>query len=314
MAYLQHPSLFPPASNTMRRVLSIALLVIPSAAFADPVVVPLWDGTPPGPPAVTDGPEQDTSKPDANKVAGKSVIRLGNVSSPEIHVFPAPAENNTGAACVVCPGGGFSILAWDLEGLEVAEWLNSIGVTAVVLKYRVPTRQHGDDNWKGPVIDAQRALSITRAHAANWKLDPARVGILGFSAGGKTAAMAALQAGERLYEATDDHDGHPCQADFGVLIYTAYLVDKEGSMQETVKPLGTLPPFFFAHAANDPVTAESSLRLCQECVRAKVPTELHLYPTGGHGYGLRPTEERVTEWPAHAAAFLKQIGMLKKAE
>ena len=296
----------------MTRLLA-ALFLVPSVAFtADPLIITVWDGEIPGPPSVIDGPEGDTSTPDSNKVAGKHVVRLGNVAEPEVHVYPAPSDKSNGAACVVCPGGGFSILAWDLEGTEVAEWLNSIGVTAVVLKYRVPTRQHGETGrWEGPVMDAQRALSITRAHADEWKVDSNRVGVLGFSAGGMTAAMACIKNGERLYEAKDATDEMSCKPDFGVLVYSAYLVDKDGNMRDENKPKNGLPPLFFAHAANDRVTPESSLRLCQECVRLKVPTEIHIYPTGGHGYGLRSTEERVTEWPKHAGAWLKDVGMLE---
>lgn len=291
--------------------LIVAFCFLPAVLTAGEVeVIKLWNGEMPGKAAVTDGREADTTKPDANKVAGKRLMRLGNVSEPEIHVYAAPKDHNTGAACVICPGGGFNILAWDLEGTEVAAWLNSIGVTAVVLKYRVPTRQHGDEKWVGPVMDAQRALSITRANAEEWKLDANRVGVLGFSAGGMTAAMTAIKNGERLYDAADAIDERPCQADFGVLVYTAYLVDDAGDLADVAKPTNGLPPLFFAHAADDRVTAESSLRLCQECVRVKVPTEIHLYPTGGHGYGLRETNERVTGWPKHAAAWLEDVGML----
>ena len=278
---------------------------------AKPVVINLWEGNPPGPAAKTDGEERDLAKPTDRLVGGKTVMKLGHVSQPQVHVYLPPADKANGAAVVICPGGGYSILAWDLEGTEVAEWLNSIGVAAVLLKYRVPSREQGDaGKWLGPVMDAQRALSITRSKAKEWKIDPQRVGILGFSAGGETAARAAMKNGERLYEATDTADTQPCAANFAVLVYPAYIADDAGQLKADYVVTKSSPPTFFVHAADDRVKCESSTCLFGAGKQAGVPAELHIYSTGGHGYGLRPTTEAVTHWPQRASQWLKERNLL----
>ncbi len=167
------------------------------------VVVNVWPGKPPG--AQIEGEEIDTTKPDGNKIAGKRLIRLGNVSTPTISVFKAPKEKNTGAAVVICPGGGYHILAWDLEGTEVAEWLNTIGVTGIVLKYRVPTRRL-DPKWLSPLMDSQRAMSVVRSRAKEWGIEANKIGVLGFSAGGNLAGLTATMFNDRKYEAIDKVD------------------------------------------------------------------------------------------------------------
>ena len=277
---------------------------------AEPLVVGLWPKEPPGPPAVTNGPEQNLTKPEDRLIAGRRIIKLGNVSDPEMHVFLPPAERANGGAVVVCPGGGFSILAWDLEGTEVAEWLNSIGMAAVVVKYRVPTRQHGvPGKWQGPVMDAQRALSLTRHRAAEWNIDPQRIGILGFSAGGETAALTAVKNGRRLYEPTDEADRTPCVANFALLIYPGGIAEKDGVLKEDYRVDKQTPPMFFVHAADDNVTCQSSVALFSALQKAGVPAELHIHTSGGHGYGLRATNLPVTHWPRHAETWLKQLGL-----
>lgn len=285
----------------------LGLLAVTTLGLAaDPAVVSLWPGEPPGF-QVESGPERDTSGPESNQVAGRPVIRLGDVSKPELHVFRP--ENPNGAAVVVCPGGGFNILAWDLEGTEVAEWLNSIGVTAAILKYRVPTAKH-DPNWLPPAQDAQRAVRLVRAHAGEWGVDPARIGLLGFSAGGRTAAMAALKSSEQLYEPTDEADKASPRPDFLVLVYTAYLVGEDGSRKPEVTVTKEAPPTFLVHAYDDPVTPKSSVQLFLALKDAGVPAELHIYETGGHGYGLRPTEKPVTAWPKRCEEWMRARGLL----
>lgn len=289
-------------------MLVTALLL--AAPAAEPAVVKLWPGKPPGPPAQVNGPERDLTKASGRRQGGKRVIRLGNVSSPEMHVYLPPADRANGAACVVCPGGGYGILAWDLEGTEVATWLNSFGVAAAVLKYRVPTRGHGDPGrWAGPAMDAQRALSLTRSKAKGWHIDPRRVGVLGFSAGGSTAARAAVQNGERLYEPTDPADKLPCDADFAILVYPAYLTGADHKLKADIKVTPKTPPMFLAHAADDRVPCENSVALFLALRKAKVPAELHVYRSGGHGYGLRPGP-RVAEWPAVARKWLGEMKAL----
>ncbi len=279
------------------------------AAAAEPVVLDLWPDKPPGY-QVTGGTERDTSGPDAGRVADRPVIRLGDVSKPQIHIYrPAEGKAN-GTAVVVCPGGGFNILAWDLEGTEVAEWLNSIGVTAAVLKYRTPTGK-ADPSWLPPTQDAQRAVRLVRGKADDWKLDPKRIGVLGFSAGGKTAAMTALKGNERLYEAIDGFDENPGRPDFAVLIYPAYLVDDDGKLRPEVVVTKDAPPTFLAHAFDDPVTPMNSVGLFAALKAANVRSELHVYAAGGHGYGLRLVGELpVTTWPQRCADWLGSQGLL----
>jgi len=274
------------------------------------VVLDIWPGNPPGP-AMEVGAEKDTTGPDGRRVAGKRVIRLGNVAKPQVHVFLPPQRNRNGAAVVICPGGGFSILAWDLEGTEVADWLNSLGVTAVVLKYRVPTRER-DLKWLAPTQDAQRAISLTRSYADEWNVDAQRVGVLGFSAGGKTAAMAALLP-TRKYEPVDQADAHPHRPDFAVLVYAAYLATEDNqALREENEVTAEAPPMFLVHAFDDGVRVENSLLLAMQLKRHKIPFDLHVYAKGGHGYGLRETELPVTKWHHRCGEWLAASGFLRR--
>lgn len=220
---------------------------------------------------------------------------------------------------MVCPGGGFNILAWDLEGTEAAEWLNSLGTAAVVLKYRAPTRELGEagdvapEKALGPMMDAQRALSLTRAHAKEWGIDRRRVGILGFSAGGQAAALAAVALGKRAYAEIDMIDTNSCSADFAMLIYPGGLADsKTGELKKFFPVSAETPPMFFTHAADDRVTCLSSAALFSELKKAKVPAALHVFANGGHGYGLRPTVFPVTRWPDQAADWLREMKLLDR--
>jgi acetyl esterase/lipase len=263
------------------------------------------------------GEERDMSKPSDGNVAGKRVIRLGNVTQPVLEVFPASPAKRNGTSVVICPGGGFNILAWDLEGTEVAQWLNKKGVTAGVLKYRVPTGNN-HPNYLAPAIDTQRAIRLMRQNAASWQLDVSRVGVLGFSAGGKTAGIAALQNGKSLYDATynsgDETDKQSCRPDFVVLIYPAYFVDAQGQLlpEAATNITKDLPPFFLAHTADDPVTCQSSVALFSALHKTGVPVELHLYETGGHGYGLRPQPDKpVTSWNLRCEDWMKRRGLVK---
>jgi acetyl esterase/lipase len=256
-------------------------------------------------------PEQDSSKPGQGLVAGKTVIRLANVSTPSLAIYRPAKDKDTGAAVIVCPGGGYNILAYDLEGTEVAEWLNQIGVTALVLKYRVPARDP-KKRYSAAVQDAQRAVSLVRAKATEWNLDAKRIGILGFSAGGEAAGLTALFE-ERQYEAQDDIDKVSSRPDFAVLIYPAYFADQaQGKLRDHFRVTKSAPPMFFAHASNDGVTCLSSLLLATELKKFGVPAELHLYATGGHGFGLRPQlDQPCTQWPSACAAWMQTMGFTR---
>ena len=273
-----------------------------------PTVIPIWVGKPPGDENLTlpqETAETKTDKP-------PSITRISNVSTPTLHVFKPDPAKDTGASVVICPGGGHRILAWDLEGTEVAAWLNSLGVTGIVLKYRVPGRDK-EMQGKAAVQDAQRAVSLVRSKAEEWKLDPKRIGVLGFSAGGEVAALTTL-FDKRTYESIDEVDKISHRPNFGLLIYPAYLTEKgDTKLREHVKVQKDTPPIFLAHANDDPVTPLSSALLYVELKRAGRPAELHIVSKGGHGYGLRPSPTNsASEWPDRAASWMKHTGLLKK--
>lgn len=268
---------------------------------AEPSQIPVWPEKPPG---VIEIPGEEREEP---LRPNDSTIRVTNVSRPTLTVYRAPAEKNTGAAVLICPGGGYSILAWNKEGTEVAEWLNSIGVTGVVLKYRVPART--PESRLAPLYDAQRAMGLIRQHAAEWGVQPNKVGVLGFSAGGHLAARLSTDHATRGYPALDDADKLPCRPDFALLIYPAYLVAGKGSheLAPELKVSGDTPRTFLLQTQDDGVQVECSLFYYLALKTAKVPSELHVYPNGGHGYGLRPSIDAVSTWPQRAETWLKTL-------
>jgi acetyl esterase/lipase len=226
-------------------------------------------------------------------------------------VYLPSVEKRSGTSVVICPGGGFNILAWNKEGLEVAEWFNSIGVTAFVLKYRTPTAKR-EIPWLAPAQDAQRAVQYVRSHAADWGLAKGRIGLLGFSAGGCAAAHAAIKSESLLYEHIDDTDKQSCRPDFVMLIYPAYLVDSDGKLKSDLVVTKATPPMFLAHTFNDGLTCESSLQLFLAMKKADVASELHIYSTGGHGFGLRPSDHAVAAWPQRCEDWLHSRSLLKR--
>jgi acetyl esterase/lipase len=285
------------------------VLVAPIARTAEkPVVLDVWPGKPPG---ETKPIGEETIRAAKSPVGAIKIV--GNVSKPTLTVFRPAKDKDTGAAVVICPGGGYHILAWDLEGEEVAAWLNSIGVTGIVLKYRVPRRAEQDKEKPpiGPLQDAQRALSLVRSKAKGWHLDPKRIGILGFSAGGHLAASAATNFDKRAYESMDDIDKASCRPDFAVLVYPAYLLAKDNTeLAADIRIRKECPPMFFAHAGDDGISSENSVRTYLALKRAGVPAELHVYATGGHGFGLRPTDKPCSSWPKRCADWLRSQGTL----
>ena len=276
-----------------------------SAQAADPKVVPVWPKLAPGEPA--DAPaESEFTDGGTLFVAGKAIYLLTNVSKPELAIYKPEASIDTGASVIICPGGAHKLLAYDLEGVEVAQWLNSIGITGIVLKYRVPTRTP-DFKCQAALQDVQRAIRVVRSSAKELGLDPAKIGVLGFSAGGEVAARGAIQFNETKYEAVDDADKLSCRPDFALLIYPAYLTGTGVELLDELKPTKDTPPTFFVHAWDDPVTPLSSLCLATELKKVGVICELHMYAFGGHGYGLRHVDGvPVTDWTAHASAWLSK--------
>jgi acetyl esterase/lipase len=258
----------------------------------------LWDGVAPG--------EQGDIPAEKVVRGGKDGIeRTSNVTTPTMTLYPAPAAKRTGAAVLVCPGGGYSILASEHEGTAVCRWLNDIGVTAVLLNYRVPRRE-GLAKHHAPLQDAQRAMGMIRSRAAEWHIDPKRIGVLGFSAGGHLAAMALSHPG-RTFPADPKRDAASCRPDFGILIYPAYLLDGDdpAKLAPELQFTADSQPVFIAVASDDK-WASSSARLYLELQRLKVPVEMHAFAHGGHGFGiLKKKDLPVGSWPELCADWLK---------
>ncbi|MCL5745931.1 MAG: alpha/beta hydrolase [Acidobacteria bacterium] len=268
----------------------------------------LWPNGAPGS-APNPLPETNTTNAKANLVAGKPLIRLGNVSSPTLTLY-TPRSKNTGAAVVVFPGGGYHILAMDLEGTEVCDWLNSAGITCALVKYRVPD-SGPYPKYSAALQDAQRALGIVRSRAAEWHIDPHRIGVLGFSAGAHLAAALSTHFDRRLYDTVDAADGLSCRPDFAVIVYPAYLAlaGKNFTPDPAIQVTGQTPPSFIVQAENDHFV-ESAVVYFQALKNAKVPAELHIYAEGGHGFGLRRTALPVTRWPLQVETWLHTIHIL----
>jgi acetyl esterase/lipase len=273
------------------------------------LTLPLWPGLAPGAPANAPA-ELNTTTAKDNLVAGQPVARIGNVSTPTLTLY-APKGKSTGAAVVVFPGGGYQILAIDLEGSEVCDWLNAKGIACILVKYRVPNTGPYPRS-PAALQDAQRALGLVRQHAAAWHIDPNRIGVLGFSAGAHLAAALSTHFDERLYSAVDAADQLSCRPDFAVIVYPGYLAleNQNFAPNPDVQPTAATPPTFLVQAEDDPVHVENAVVYFMALKRAKVPAELHVYAQGGHGYGLRRTELPVTTWPQSVEAWLRTIKVL----
>lgn len=269
----------------------------------------LWPHGAPGAQSNT-GTETDMTTAKDNLIAGKPLIRLGNVSTPTLTVY-SPTVKNTGAAIVVFPGGAYRILAIDLEGTEVCDWLSAVGVTCVLVKYRVPDSGPYPKS-SAALQDAQRALGIVRSRAAEWHIDPKRIGVLGFSAGGHLSAALSTHFEQRLYDPVDAADQVSCRPDFAVIVYPGYLALSEQNFAANAEIHVTekTPPTFLVQAEDDPVHVENSTVYFLALKNAKVPAEMHLYANGGHGYGLRKTELPVTGWPKLVETWLRTIHVM----
>jgi len=293
-------------------LIAASALALPFLACADdPIEVPLWPDNPPG---EFGEPGPDESK---QKDVDPPVLLITKVTRPTLTLYPAPEETANGTAVLIAPGGGYHVLAWDLEGTEVAEWLNSLGITAAVLKYRVPKR-NPDEPHLAPLQDAQRAIRLMRENAVKWRINPSRIGMLGFSAGGHLTVMTGLSWNEDTYPKIDDADNLSTKPDFLVPIYPGGLLDKKSPqiprLKEDLAVDEFTPPTFLAHAYDDRVPAAQSVLLFLELKKFKVPAELHIYDRGGHGYGLREVPEfPVTTWPKRLADWLRVNGYLEKS-
>ncbi len=273
------------------------------------LVLDIWPGKAPGEKGAI-GPERFLEQ----KPGEMPVQRLTDITRPTLTVFRPAGEKDTGASVVIAPGGGYHILAWDLEGEEVAHWLNSIGVTGILLKYRVP-RRPGDPADRPPkqaLMDAQRAMSLVRSKAGEWGLDPHRIGMLGFSAGGHLTAWASTHDHERAYSPIDQVDTVSCRPDFAVLIYPGGMDRKGDASSPIAHVTSKCPPMFLAHAADDRVDCRNSVDLFLALKDAKVKAELHVYASGGHGFGLRPSDHPCSAWPKRCEEWLQDQAILSR--
>jgi acetyl esterase/lipase len=300
--------------------------------------IPIWPGDPPDPQPVK-GPEYAESSGSKDLIAGQPVVGISNVTRPTMTVYSPPGKN-TGVAVVVFPGGGYQILAIDLEGSEVCDWLVTRGITCVLLKYRVT--DVGEYPKSGPypespmaLEDAQRTMGLVRYHAAEWHINPHKVGVLGFSAGGHLSAAISNHWDKRLYQPLDEADRVSCRPDFAVPIYPGHLSisasewdTKQGkkkfvlgrSKDPEFGPLALnpdllvtkeTPPTFLLQAEDDNVdNVDDALSYYIALKNAKVPTEIHLYAHGGHAFGLRHTQQPITDWPELVERWLRTIGMI----
>jgi acetyl esterase/lipase len=302
--------------------------------------VPIWPGAAPDPQPVK-GSEVTGSSGNSFLVAGKPVLGVNNVARPTITVY-SPSGKGSGAAVVVFPGGGYQTLAIDLEGTEVCDWLAPRGITCVLLKYRVT--DVGDYPKSGPypessmaLEDAQRAVGLVRFHAAEWHIDPHKIGVLGFSAGGHLSVAMSVHFEKRLYPAIDAADQVSCRPDFAVVIYPGHLsraaaewdatrggkkfalpqpdplsmADKNLGLNPDIHITNQTPPTFLLQAEDDDVdSVYDSLSYYIALKKAGVPAEMHLYAQGGHAFGLRRTKSPITGWPQLVDTWLQTIGIL----
>lgn len=282
--------------------------VLPNVTLKPDAVVNLWPGAAPGETGNL-GPERVLpNRP-------RPFDQIENVSAPTLAVFQPPAAKRTGTAVLVIPGGGLDRLALETEGYEVAEWLTQHGLTAFVLKYRVPRRTPGAA-WRVGVQDAQRAMGLIRARAAEWKVDPDAIGTVGFSAGAEiNVRLTALHTDPRTYDPVDDADKLSTRPDFNIAIYGGGFANQNNNTlnQEIASRLdATTPPMFIAHAFDD--QALSSVILMGALKRANVPSELHIFAAGAHGFGVRDSGLTIAEWPDLCLRWLGQLGFLDRPE
>lgn len=303
----------------MRRMSRLAVLVFTvlslRATAAEPLVVDLWPGKTPGDVGIK-GPE--ISRVHDSPLVGPTRL-ITNVSKPTLTLYRAPGNSSTGTAMIICPGGGYWDLYWELEGEEVAAWLNSVGITGIILKYRCP-RRPGDVKGEpplGPQLDAQRAVSLVRSRSAEWGIDPRRIGIVGFSAGGHLALATATNFARRLYDPIDPIDQVSSRPDFAVLCYSGYFKAKgKDELAPGLTIPADAPPVFLAHTSDDRESyggslSENSVFMYVALKRAGIPTELHVFATGDHDFGVRRNGKLPATWPDLCLRWLRSLSLYK---
>jgi acetyl esterase/lipase len=279
----------------MKKTIAIFLIMCSLNLFSQKKeIINLWPGKVPGELKEKQSPVIDTSNKD-------KIVRFDEVTNPAIEVFLPDGATKNRSAVIVCPGGGYGILAYDLEGTEIAEWLNKLGFTAFVLQYRIP------DKKEGALQDAQRAVRIVKANSQKWNISPENIGIMGFSAGGSLSARASTNFNRKTYVPVDNFDSLSCRPSFTMLIYPAYLDQgPDLTLTPELELSEDVPPFFIFQTADDPY-GNSALVMAGALRNAKLPVELHFLPTGGHGYGLRPGKIAAETWPVLAEKWLKSV-------
>ena len=292
----------------MKRTTAFCALLATSLGLhaAEPITLKLWPGG---------APEAAGFKMEAEKEIPKKndadVKRVTNVTEPTITVYKPEKANGT--SVLVCPGGGYGILAIEHEGTQVCDYLNTLGVTGIVLKYRVPARSK-DDPSKEPLQDAQRAIGLIRHHAAEWGLKPDRVGVLGFSAGGHLTVMTTLHPNERTYTTDTALDVEDATPNFSIPVYPAYLVEKDDTfhLKPEIKVTDKSPPMCLVHAHDDKgvTSASGSALLYLEYKKLNLPAELHIYAKGGHGFGMRKSGLPTADWLVRVGEWMKSMGWL----
>jgi acetyl esterase/lipase len=284
----------------MKKIIPVLLLIsISIQVFSqNKDLLFLWPGKVPG-------EVKEKHSPVVNPSENDNILRLSEVTDPAIEIFLPEQSVKNGAAVIVCPGGGYHILAYDLEGTEIASWLNKNGITAFVLEYRIP------DKKEGALQDVQRAVRVVRNNAVKWGIDPEKIGVMGFSAGGSLSARASTLFHKQSYTPVDKTDSLSCRPSFAMLIYPAYLDQGPGfSLTPELQLTSDVPPIFIFQTADDQY-GNSAIVMAQAMRNAKLPVELHLLPTGGHGYGLRPGKIAGETWPLLAEKWMKNFIKIK---
>jgi acetyl esterase/lipase len=291
-------------------------VALPVLGADGPKVVPLWPGKPPEETGNIGAEKTLLSRAQDRKTSEvtQPTRLITNVTAPTITIRRPPKDKDTGAAMLICPGGGYWNLYWEVEGEEVADWLNSIGVTGILLKYRVPRYKDEvkTEPAKRPLMDSQRAVSLVRSRAKEWGIDPNRIGIVGFSAGGHLSIATATNFDKRSYEPVDEVDKVSCRPDFAVALYSGYLQPKgKEGLSPSIRIPRETPPVFLAHGGADVVSLpDNSVLMYQALKKAGIPTELHVYANSAHGFGVRPSERTHATWTRSCADWLRQQGFL----
>jgi acetyl esterase/lipase len=281
-----------------------------------PRIIELWPGKAPDEvPGIGDEYVRMSPKMTRKEVeVTVPTLLVTNVTKPSITMYRPAKDKDTGTAVVICPGGGYWNLYWELEGEEVAAWLNSLGVTGIILKYRVPRRT---DDTKGeparrPLQDAQRAVSLIRNKANEWGIDPKKIGMVGFSAGGHLAIATATSFEKRTYEPSDDVDKISCRPDFAILAYSGYLKAKDkDELASGLKIPKDTPPIFLVHGGADIISdADHSEVMYKALKKAGIPAELHIYAGAAHDFAVRPSDQPCSTWTRSCADWMRHLGFL----